>query len=112
LMVVDLDAERVARAFELRTIHPALSAEDCFSLSLAEHTEECILLTGNAGLRKAAGGGKIECHGVIWVIDELHRVRLTSAKTLVTCLEVWRDDPLVRFPAALVAARLRVLTER
>src|ERR1700730_14247097 len=34
LMVVDLDSERVTRAFELRTIFPALSAEDCFSLSL------------------------------------------------------------------------------
>jgi rRNA-processing protein FCF1 len=111
LMVVDLDSERVTRAFELRTIFPALSAEDCFSLSLAERTNECILLTGDASLRQAAGKCKIEVHGVIWVIDELHRLQVAPAKTLVSCLESWRDDRLVRLPSALIAARIRLLTK-
>lgn len=111
LMVVDLDLERVTRAFELRTIFPALSAEDCFSLSLAEKTNECILLTGDAGLRKAAGGCKIEVHGLIWVIDELQRLQIAPAKTLVSCLESWRDDRLVRLPPALIAARIRLLAK-
>lgn len=111
LTVIDLDAERVTRAFELKAIFPALSGEDCLSLSLAERTNGCILLTGDASLRKAANARKIECHGVIWVIDELHRVQLTTAEILVTCLEQWRDDPLVRLPPTLLAARIRALTK-
>jgi hypothetical protein len=109
LMVVDLDAVRVTRAFELRVAFPSLSAEDCFSLSLAECTDQCILLTGDANLRKAAESFKIETRDVLWVVDELHRLQITPAKALAACLERWRDDPLVRLPAHLVAARLRLL---
>lgn len=110
LLTIDLDAERVTRAFELRAAHPALSAEDCFSLSLAEATEACILLTGDASLRRAAEEKDIETHGALWVIEELHRLQVTPAKTLIDCLLSWRDDPLVRLPAALIAARIRALS--
>ena len=36
LQIVDLDAEQVRRAFELKAKFPALSANDCFSLALSE----------------------------------------------------------------------------
>jgi len=110
LMIIDLDAERVTRAFELRAAYPVLSAEDCFSLSLAEATESCILLTGDAGLRKAAESQKIETHGALWVIDELHRLQITSARVLIECLTTWRNDPLVRLPRSLVATRIRAFS--
>ena len=109
LEIIDLDGERVGRSFELRQDFPVLSAEDCFSLSLAESVEASILLTGDAGLREVAESMKIEVHGVLWIIDELHRHRLAPSAQLVKCLITWRDDPLVRLPAALLAARLRLL---
>jgi hypothetical protein len=110
LMIIDLDAEHVTRAFELKAAYPALSAEDCFSLSLAETTENCILLTGDAGLRKAAMERDIEAHGALWVIDELHRLEITSARILIDCLVSWRNDPLVRLPHSLIAARIRMFS--
>jgi predicted nucleic acid-binding protein len=111
LAVIDLDSERVTRAFELRRLYPGLSAEDCFSLSLAERTQDCILLTGDAALRRAAAKSQVDVHGVLWVIDELIKLQVTPAKTLVGCLEKWDADTLVRLPAAEIAARIRLLTK-
>jgi predicted nucleic acid-binding protein len=109
LEIVDLDPAQVERSFELRTTFGTLSAEDCFSLSLAESLQHSMLLTSDASLRKVADSLEVNVHGVLWVIDELHRLRLTPPEQLAKCLTTWRDDPLVWLPAALIAARLRLL---
>jgi predicted nucleic acid-binding protein len=109
LEVVDLDSAQVGRSFEFRTAFGTLSAEDCFSLSLAESLEHSMLLTSDASLRKVAVSLKVNVHGVLWVIDELHRLQLAPPQQLAKCLTTWRDDPLVWLPAALIAARLRML---
>jgi rRNA-processing protein FCF1 len=111
LTIVDLDSERVTRAFELRKTYPVLSAEDCFSLSLAERTENCVLLTGDKGLRKTALTFEIDAHGILWVIDELVRFQVTPPKILLGCLEKWSADPLVWLPEDEIAARIRLLTK-
>ena len=69
-----------------------------------------MLLTGDAGLRKAAAEKAIEVHGALWVIDELHRLQVTPARALIDCLESWRADRLVRLPHPLITARIRVFS--
>lgn len=109
LEVIDLDGPQVARVFALRATHAALSAEDCFSLVLAEDATSPILLTGDAALRKVAERRRIEVHGVLWVVDQLGQHALAGKATLLRSLELWRDDPLVRLPGPALAARLRRL---
>lgn len=109
LEIVDLDSALVARSFEFRRAHATLSAEDSFSLALAEGIAHSILLTSDASLRTVAERMDVSVHGVLWVIDELHRLQLSPPHQLSASLTIWRDDPLVWLPAALIAARLRML---
>jgi len=110
LEVVDLTSEQVGRAFEHRARYATLSAEDCFSLTLAEDPAGPILLTGDAALRRVAEGLSVEVHGVLWVVDELHRLSVKAPAELCRCLETWRDDPLVRLPKVGLATRIRTLS--
>jgi predicted nucleic acid-binding protein len=109
LEIIDLDSTLVARSFDLRREFSALSAEDCFSLSLAESMKHSMLLTSDASLRGIAEKLQVNVHGLLWVIDELHRLQLAPPEQLSKCLTTWRDDPLVWLPAGLIAARLRML---
>lgn len=72
LDIIDLDPAQVAIAFELKARHAALSAVDCFSLSLARSFRGSILLTGDAQLgqicEQAYG---VEVRDVVWVTDQL-----------------------------------------
>lgn len=56
LVQVDLDPGQVGRAIALRSQNAKLTAEDCFSLVLAEDIVDSILLTGDAELRNIAVG--------------------------------------------------------
>jgi hypothetical protein len=47
-----------------------------------------VLLTGDGHLRAFATSSKIEVHGVLWVVDEIYRGRLTTAKALHAALSV------------------------
>jgi hypothetical protein len=40
----------------------------------------------------------MEVHGVLWVLDEIYRIRLTSAATLLAALRTFSADPTVRLP--------------
>lgn len=106
---VDLDPNQTGRAIAHRSQHNKLTAEDCFSLVLAEEIKDSILLTGDAELRNVAVDKGCEVHGVIWVADQIHSLGLIDNLDLAACLEVWLNDPLVRLPAAELSARLRLL---
>ncbi len=71
---------------------------DGFAFALAESHPGCILLTGDSKLRTLATKHAMEVHGVLWVLDEIFRNRLTSAATLLTALRVFSADPTVRLP--------------
>lgn len=72
LKVVELPGERVLRAREIAGKFTHLSIHDGFAYALAESHPGCILLTADRALRAFARKHKIEVHGVLWVIDELH----------------------------------------
>lgn len=107
LKVVDLPGERVLRAREIARELPHLSVHDGFACALAESRPGCILLTGDGLLRAFARRQRIEVHGVLWVIDELHVHKVSTAGTLHTALQVLAGDPTVRLPPQELTAYLK-----
>jgi hypothetical protein len=83
-----------------------MSVHDGFAYALAESRTNSILLTGDGQLRALATSNKIEVHGVLWVVDEIHRGRLTTVKALHAALSVFADDPTVRLPKRELTAAL------
>lgn len=107
IKVPDAVRERVLRAQEVVRAAPQLSAHDGFAYALAEGHPGCILLTGNGYLRTLAKTNKIEVHGFLWVIDQIHQHRLSVAKILSEALRSLAADPAVRVPRREVAAYIR-----
>jgi hypothetical protein len=93
---MDLSRDRVLRAQQVMRQVPKISVHDGFALALAEHHPGCILLSGDGELRKLALEHDMEVHGVLWIIDEIHRCKLTTvAKSEVGIESVFcrRDGP-------------------
>lgn len=112
LQIVDLDAEQVRRAFELKAEFPALSANDCFSLALSESTENAILLTGDAQLRKQALALHVDVHGVLWISDQIEKERKMPLEDLADALAHLEADPLVFLPRDELKIRIEQLRKR
>lgn len=99
LKVMELPGEGVLRAQQLEAGFPALSIHDCFALALAERTPDSILLTGDGSLRTIAGKQKIEVHGVLWAIDEMHNLKTATTAQLIKALELFESNQaLFRLP--------------
>jgi predicted nucleic acid-binding protein len=107
LKVIDLPGERVLRAQAVIRQAPRLSVHDGFAFALAEGHPGCILLTGDGELRNLAARHKMEVHGVLWIIDELHRHQIEKAKILLAALRAFSADPTVRLPRREVAASIK-----
>jgi predicted nucleic acid-binding protein len=107
LQVIDLPGERVLRAQEVVRKVPQLSVHDGFAFALAETHSGCILLTGDNELRIFATQQKMEVHGILWVIDEVYRRRLTTVATLRIALRTFSADPTVRLPRREMAAYIK-----
>ena len=107
LKVVDLPGESVLRARQVARDMPHLSIHDGFAYALAESRPGCILLTGDGPLRAFARKQKIDVHGVLWVIDELHANSISSAGSLLAALQSLASDPTVRLPPRELAAYLK-----
>jgi hypothetical protein len=97
-----------ARAIVAAT--PALSLLDGFALVVAIQHPGAILLTGDKRMRQRAESSRIECHGVLWIVEELLKLPNPDTKTLRAALHNWREDPYVRLPASEIE-RLIELTE-
>lgn len=107
LKVIDLPGERVLRAQQVIRSAPRLSVNDGFAFSLAESCPGCILLTGDGGLRDLAVRHQIEVHGFLWVVDEIHQHKLSTANVLCGALRLLADDPAVRLPRRDLAAFIK-----
>jgi hypothetical protein len=107
LKVVDLPGERVLRAQAIIRELPRLSVHDGFAFALAESHPGCVLLSGDEALRTLAIAHAIEVHGVLWVLDELYRHRLTQAATVLTALRTFLEDVTVRLPRRDVATYIK-----
>lgn len=100
MSVLSLTGDEMDLVQQARDQAPALSLHDCAAFVLAQREDDCILLTGDRRLRAKAEGTRIECHGVLWAVEQIQAAGLTTAKTLVKALEAWRDDSAVRLPQA------------
>lgn len=107
LKVVDLPGERVLRAQELIRAVPQLSVNDGFAFALAEGHDDCILLTGDSHLRKLATKHKIEVHGILWALDQIHVNRVRSSRVVHAALCVLERDPTVRLPKTELAVYIK-----
>lgn len=98
LKVIDIPGSGVTRAREVINENPRLSIHDGLAFALAEKHDGCILLTGDGLLRALASARKIEVHGVLWVVDEIHANKLTTAAALHAALLLLANDATVRLP--------------
>lgn len=111
LEIRDLPGSMVQRAAIHFNRHRRLKLNDCFALVLAEQTEECILLTGDALLRQVANDNKVEARGVLWVTDELEKHDVAPPSRLHQALQVLQDDELVFLPEEELVRRIRRLAK-
>ena len=103
--VLTLDADGIDLAVGYRRTDSRLSLPDAFALALARqggHT----LLAGDASLRAMADAEGVECHGVLWVLDEIARSNLVSLDTLHEALTAIAGHPRCRLPRAEIRKRL------
>lgn len=109
LETFNLSPAQVMEARQVSDAHPRLSLNDCFCLVTVRHQDRGMLLTGDRRLRRAAEAEGVRVHGVLWVIDQLHRADVCGVERLIAALESWRDDPAVFLPETEVQVRLERL---
>jgi len=105
--VADLPGERVLRARQVVLDKPRLSVHDGFAFALAESHSGCILLTGDGALRALAEKSNMEVHGILWIVDQLHDHRISTASALYAALRLLAEDRAVRLPRKELAASLK-----
>ncbi|MEQ8778733.1 MAG: type II toxin-antitoxin system VapC family toxin [Roseibium album] len=106
LETYDVPPDHMREVFTVKQRHSRLSANDCMCLVTSQVHENAILLTGDGLLRKVATAVSVRVHGVLWVIDELHRAGLCSNDLLTAALMNWRNDPAVFLPGDEIDTRL------
>lgn len=74
-----------------------LSLQDAFCLHYAT-TGNHILLSNDKPLRKACNTAKVEVHGSLWIVLELHRQNLCQKDLLCDWLDQWATVLKARLP--------------
>ena len=105
LQVIGLDSSGVTLAQRYAKREPRLSTPDTFALALASVGGH-ILLAGDGNLRTLAQSERVECHGVLWVLDQLEEHGVLRARQLVAALETIASHPRCRLPRPEVQQRL------
>jgi len=110
LLVEELDGDGLTRALIFRQQVPALSVPDSFALVLAQ-SRGWVLLTGDGALRQLADNEAVECHGVLWLLDEIHDAAVANAQELHDGLTAISRHPHCRLPKAEIRRRLNSYAE-
>lgn len=97
LQVLTLEPEGVACAQDYRTREPRLSLPDAFALALAK-SGDYTLLAGDGSLRALAEAERVECHGVLWVFDQLEAAGVQAPSQLLAALTRIAEHPRCRLP--------------
>lgn len=71
LRVEELDRAAVTLALAYRCERRSLSLSDSFALALSK-TRSWPLLSSDRSLRALALKQRVQCHGVLWLLDHLH----------------------------------------
>ena len=107
LKVLELDAGDVSQALVFRKEEPALSLPDTFALTLA-YKHNWVLLTGDRKLEKLAYQEKIDCHSVLWVIDQMYQLQIADQEILYAGLSKLSNHPRCRLPHSEIKSRLQL----
>ncbi len=108
LHVQELDSTGLALAIEYyRKYRMVLSLPDVFAFALA-NTNSWILLTGDGALRELANEEKVNCHGVLWLLDHLHDNCVTDKDSLFKGLQIIAEHPRCRLPQVEIRKRLKL----
>ena len=83
------------------------SRNDCFVLALARQ-EQCVLLTGDQGLRNAAETEATLTKGTIWVIEHLLKHRIITKQQALSAYQAMQEKAR-RLPWDIVYERLKNL---
>lgn len=70
LKLAEVNEDEFSQARAYSEMYRRLSIYDTIALSIAK-SRKWILLTGDKRLREAAEKESVECHGIIWIYDEL-----------------------------------------
>ena len=105
LVIEHLDGDGVGLALAYRKHMPALSLPDCFALALAQ-IHSWILLSGDGALSQLAATEEVECHGVLWLLDQMHDAAVVSVRKLHDGLTAISQHPRCRLPRAEIRRRL------
>ena len=105
LVIKQLDGNGVSLALAYRKQAPALSLPDCFALALAQ-IHSWILLSGDSALGQLASDEAVECHGVLWLLDQMYEANVVSIRELYDGLIAIAQHPRCRLPKPEIRRRL------
>ena len=107
LHVQKLDSAGLTLAIDYyRKYRIALSLPDVFAFVLAK-TNSWVLLTGDSALRGLAVEEKVNCHGVLWLLDHLHDNCVIDKDSLYQGLQKIAEHPRCRLPQVEIRKRLK-----
>lgn len=111
LKVESLDGDGVALAMRHMQAQRRLTVADSFALALAKQNR-WTLLTGDGPLRELAKAEGVDCHGLLWLLDEFETQGAATYVQLHTGLEGISTHPRCRLPKGEIAIRLSRYAER
>lgn len=82
-----------------------LSLPDSFALALAARNN-WTLLTGDGALRALAKAEQVDCHGVLWLLDQMFAASIASPAELYDGLKAIGEHPRCRLPKSEIRKRL------
>ena len=106
LRVEELDEHAVTAALKFRRQKTAISLPDSFALALAQ-ANSWMLLTGDSVLRALAHQEAVDCHGTLWMFDQMHAEAVANMRDLHNGLHAISIHPRCRLPRAAMNAQLR-----
>ena len=109
LKVESLDGDGVALTMRHMQAQRRLTVPDSFALALAKQNR-WTLLTGDGPLRELAKAEGVDCHGVLWLLDEFETA--ATYLQLHTGLEGISTHPRRRLPRREISIRLSRYAER
>ena len=86
-----------------------LSVPDAFAVALAKAGNH-VLVCGDQALRTLAESESVECHGLLWVLDQMVAADLVPIRLVRTGLETIANHPRCRLSRELVARHMAKLS--
>lgn len=105
LGVEELAPAELQAATTLSRADRSLSTADTFAFALAQ-SRRWTLLTGDAGLRRAAEAHQLEVHGALWIFDQLEAGGNCGFQTLHRALSQTSSHPRCRLARPEINRRL------